>query len=89
MTSNPTLSQIKVGNVVYDICDTSARNEISSLNNSVTTLINKNPSNWFTTASASKSVTVTGTTTSSTGGATSNSTNKLYFYCCNRMTYTW
>lgn len=38
MASNPTLSQIKVGNVVYDICDTNVRNNVSSLNNSVITL---------------------------------------------------
>lgn len=38
MASNPTLSQIKVGNVVYDICDANVRNNVSSLNNSVITL---------------------------------------------------
>lgn len=40
MASNPTLSQIKVGNVVYDICDTTARNSITSLDNSVSSLDN-------------------------------------------------
>lgn len=58
MASNPTLSQIKVGNVVYDICDTSARNSIN-------TLKDKNPSSWFMTVSAQKSVPI------SSGGAAS------------------
>lgn len=61
MASNPTLSQIKVGNVVYDICDANTRSSVSSLqeevsslqnsvttlNNSVTTLGNKKPLDDF------------------------------------------
>lgn len=38
MASNPTLSQIKVGNVVYDICDTSARNNINTINTNINTI---------------------------------------------------
>ena len=38
MASNPTLSQIKVGNVVYDICDASTRNSIVQIQNSISQL---------------------------------------------------
>ena len=42
----PTLSQIKVGQTTYDICDVEARN-------SITTLENYTPNSWFITVSAS------------------------------------
>lgn len=35
MASNPTLSQIKVGNVVYDICDASTRSSIIQMQDSI------------------------------------------------------
>lgn len=42
MASNPTLSQIKVGNVVYDICDTTARKAIANNTKIITTAANVN-----------------------------------------------
>lgn len=38
--ANPTLSQIKVGQTTYDICDATARDSISQTNNSVSQINN-------------------------------------------------